>query len=169
MKRITTSIICLVLPLLLSSITANAEYVFVRQPQNDAPIWVLSLKKCKLPIAEAVYMHAFEIMKTTIPVDGCWGETLDGSLKIIQVIHAPDGPQVSTIIDSKLLYLHSKIDRAARAIDFGKPTKEWGWLVYTGIMNISQIKYLPPCEHEYVSGHAANEKGEACIPSMTKN
>ena len=168
MKRITTCIICLVFSLLLSSVTANAENVFAGHMQNAGSIWVLTLKKCKLPITDAQYMHAFEMKKTVSPTDGCWGETLEGTIKIIAVTHFPSGNFVNTIIDSKLLYLPGKLDRTKGVINFGKPTKEWGWLVYTGIMNIGQINYLPLCEHEYVSEHPANENGEGCIPSMTE-
>ncbi|TAM22314.1 MAG: hypothetical protein EPN46_02495 [Candidimonas sp.] len=128
----------LLLMLLLCSSGARAENVFVFQPQNNSPIWVLTLKKCQLPIADAPYMHHFEMRNIKTPTDGCWGETLDGSLKIISITHKPAGawgPNHSQIaahnfvnveMNDKAFFTPATIDKSGK-ITIGRSTKVWGY------------------------------------------
>lgn len=124
--------------LLLCSSGVQAENVFVFQPQDNSSIWILTLKKCQLPIADAPYMHRFEMRNIKTPTDGCWGETLDGSLKIISITHKPAGawgPNHSQVpahnfvnieMNDKAFFTPATIDDSGK-ITWGKATREWGY------------------------------------------
>lgn len=126
----------ILLSMLLCSTIANAEDVFVMQPQYGGIMWVLYLSKCELQIADAPYMHHFELKNFQFKTDGCWGETLDGSLKIIRITHiparsngAPAYNQVSDDVNSKLGFMPATIDKSGN-ITWGKPTQEWGYYAH---------------------------------------
>ena len=163
----------ILLAAMLWSSGANAENVFVLQRQYGSLIWILYLTKCELQIADAPYMRHFEMKNFQVKTDGCWGETLDGSLKIIEVMHQPYGPYgpdhqnipAHNFVDVEMFYksmfMPATIDKSGN-VKWGKPTQEWGLYAH------EPKPPIPPTQAEIDAADAAKEKEDQATQERIK-